>query len=419
MPLTLSATAVRALRALGLALPLLAHAQAASAVPTPGVISYWGTDAALYEQLPAGSVAVVNPDSGVFVSAGQTQTLVPDLPTWRAISDSTRARGVELLGYVPTGYFDHSCNRLGVCQTWARIEAQVAAYFTALPALGGIFFDEVAPARWNCAAFAAEYQQLRAIVQRHRPGASLAFNAGVADPCVLGGLVSGETVVLFEGTGAGYASSATTIQSVTTQARQRGIKTWHLVHSVPTSAGLETTLARARQALVDRVYVTDIGGNWLAGENTWGEPPVYWALQTRSLLPSAPGINLGSLAPRLVNAASKLCLRGTGLRLDQQSCATTTPWTLSPQMVANQTYYRLKYGTLCATQASISQPSVSWAVCSATATSQLWSIKTSGTRVRFEHRNSGQMLTVQSPGVGGMASVENPTGSLRQQFYLR
>ena len=404
---------------LGLVLPWLAQAQTVGTGPSPGVISYWGTDAALYEQLPAGTVAVINPDSGMFISAGQTQTVVPDQPTWRTITDSTRARGVQLLGYVPTGYFNHTCNRLGVCQTWARIEAQVAAYFTALPNLNGIFFDEVAPTQWNCAAFAAEYQQLRAIVQRHRPGAAIAFNTGVADPCVLGGLVSGETVVLFEGTGAAYASSATAIRDVTQQARQRGIKTWHLVHSVSTSTAMDTTLARARQALVDRVYVTDIGGNWQAGENTWGEPPGYWALQVRSLLPTTPGINLGMLAHRLVNAASNLCLRGTGLRLDQQNCATTSPWTLSLKLVANQPYYRLKYGTLCATQASITQSTVSWSLCSATATSQMWSLKASGTRVRFEHRNSGQMLTVQSSIAGGMASVENPTAALRQQFHLR
>lgn len=404
---------------LGLVLPWLAQAQTTGTAPSPGVISYWGADAALYEQLPAGSVAVVNPDSGMFISTGQTQTPVTDQAMWRAITDSTRARGVQLLGYVPTGYFNHTCNRLGVCQTWARIEAQVAAYFTALPNLNGIFFDEVAPTQWSCAAFAAEYQQLRAIVQRHRPGASLAFNTGVADPCVLGGLVSGETVVLFEGTGAAYASNAATIQNVTLQARQRGIKTWHLVHSVSTSTAMDTTLARARQALVDRVYVTDIGGNWQAGENTWGEPPGYWALQVRSLLPTTPGMNLGTLAPRLVNAASMLCVRGTGLRLDQQDCATTSPWTLSLKLVANQPYYQLKYGTLCATQASITQSTVSWSLCSATATSQMWSLKNSGARVRFEHRNSGQMLTVQSSIAGGMASVENPTAALRQQFHLR
>jgi hypothetical protein len=417
-PAARSAT-LYALRVLGLGVPLLALVQAVPAAPTPGVISYWGTESTLYAQLPTGSVAVLNPDSGVFVSTGQTQTLVPDLPTWRAISDSTRARGVELLGYVPTGYFDHRCNRPGRCQTWARIEAQVAAYFAAMPKLDGIFFDEVAPAKWNCSAFATEYQQLRAIVQRYRPGASLAFNTGVADPCVLGGLLPGETVVLFEGTGATYASSASTIRDVTSQARQRGIKTWHLVHSVGTSTSMDNTLAHARQAQVDRIYVTDIGGNWQAGENTWGSPPGYWALQMRSLLPTPHGIHLGTLAPRLVNAASNLCLRGTGMRLDQQHCATTAPWTLSPQSVANQPFYRLKYGTLCATQASITQPSVSWTTCSATATSQMWSLKTSGTRVRFEHRNSGQMLTVQSPVAGGMASVENPMDALRQQFHLR
>lgn len=420
-PRTISARSVTADAActLGLLLPLLVQGQISHPAPSMGVISYWGNDPSLYEQLPAGSLALVNPDNGVFISRNQGQTLVPELNQWRLITNNMEARGIQVLGYVPTGYFDHTCNRLGKCQTWARIEAQVAAYFAAMPNLSGIFFDEVAPAKWNCAAFAAEYHQLRTIVQRHRPGASLAFNTGVADQCVLNGLVSGDTVVLFEGTGSAYANAATTIQNVTAQARQRGVKTWHLIHSVPTSAGMGNTLTLARQALVDRVYVTDVGGNWQAGENTWGAPPGYWALQLRNLLPAAPGVNLGMLAPRIINAASNLCLRGTGIRIDQQPCSTTIPWTLSPQKVANQPYYRLKYGTLCATQASATQPTVGWSLCSATATSQMWSIKTSGPRVRFEHRNSGQMLTVQFPNVGGMASVENPTASLRQQFYLR
>jgi hypothetical protein len=432
MPITFTAlarsalsTVARGICLLGLVMPLSTHAQVSDTTPSIGAISYWGADAQLYDQLPSGSVAVVNPDSGVFVATGQTLVPVPELPVWRTITDSAQARGVHLLGYVPTGYFNHTCNRLDGCQTWARIEAQVAAYFTTLPGVSGIFFDEVAPAQWNCLAFAAEYQQLRAIVNRYRPGAPIAFNTGVADACVLGGLLAGETVVVFEGTGTAYASRAAAIRNVTAQARLRGIQTWHLVHTVPTSADLTATLTRARQALVDRVYVTDVGGNWQAGENTWGSVPAYWALQVRSLMPVAPGVNLGTLAPRIVNAASKLCLRGTGSRIDQQDCATTAAWALTAQVVANQPYYRLKYGTLCATQASITQPTVSWSLCSATATSQMWAIKIlkantgSGTLVRVEHRNSAQMLTVLSPSVGGMASVENPTGALRQQFYLR
>lgn len=407
---------------LGLAMPLsaLAQATAGATVPSLGVISYWGTDAALYDQLPANSLALVNPDSGLFIAEQQTLTPVPELPVWRTITDSARARGVHLLAYVPTGYFNHGCNQLGTCQTWARIEAQVAAYFTALPGISGIFFDEVAPTAWSCQVFAAEYQRLRTIVNRYRPGALIAFNTGVADLCVLNGLLAGETVVLFEGTAAAYARSSTVIRTVTAHARARGLRTWHLVHTAPTSSHLNAALALARQAQADRVYVSDIGGNWQAGENTWGSPPSHWALQVRDLVQAAPGSNLGTLAPRLVNAASQLCLRGTGSRIDQQDCTTTTAWTLTAQVVAHQPYYRLQHGTLCATQASITLPSVSWARCSATATSQMWSLKPgSGGLVRFEHRNSGQMLTVLSPSIGGMASVENPTAALRQQFHLR
>ena len=58
--------------AVGLALPMVASVAAQTATTGVGVISYWGsTDTALYDQLPASSLAVVNPDSGVFVEAGE------------------------------------------------------------------------------------------------------------------------------------------------------------------------------------------------------------------------------------------------------------------------------------------------------------------------------------------------------------
>ena len=49
-----------------------AHAMPATQI---GVISYWGSNAALYDPLPAGSLALVNPDNGIFVSAGQSVLL--------------------------------------------------------------------------------------------------------------------------------------------------------------------------------------------------------------------------------------------------------------------------------------------------------------------------------------------------------
>jgi hypothetical protein len=99
----------------------------AGPAPSIGVISYWGTDTALYDQIPKHSVALINPDNGIFVSDGQTETLVPDLDQYQAIVTRETQRGVQMLGYVETGYFDHSCNVGGQCQLWSRIDAEVAA----------------------------------------------------------------------------------------------------------------------------------------------------------------------------------------------------------------------------------------------------------------------------------------------------
>jgi hypothetical protein len=384
-----------------------------------GVISYWGTDAALYNQLPAGSLAVINPDSGLFVAAGQTTTLVPDLASWRDIVNNTAARGVKLLGYVPTGYFNHGCNAEGQCQTWARIEAQVAAYFAQLPAVTGIFFDEAAPATWSCSAFVTEYQKLRALVARYRPGAQVTFNAGVPDNCVVGGALAGETVVLFESSSADYTAQATQITSATAAARSKGVSTWHLVHSVATPTAMSSIVTQARQMQVNLVYVTDIGGNWQAGENTWGSLPSYWASEVSLLAGSPAGVNWGNLTKKLVNAASHLCLRGNASRIDQQACSGTSAWAMTVRSVGTTPYYQLKYGSKCATQASAASSAVSWATCSSTAANQMWSMKSAGGLVYFENRSSAQALTVSGGAAGSSASASNYTGALQQQFYFQ
>lgn len=396
-----------------------AGATAQTASTGIGVISYWGTDAALYNQLPAGSVAVANPDSGIFVAAGQTTTLVPDLASWRDLVNGTAARGVKLLGYVPTGYFNHGCNAEGQCQTWARIEAQVAAYFAQLPAVAGIFFDEAAPATWSCSAFVNEYQKLRSLVTKYRPGAQVTFNAGVPDNCVVSGALPGETVVLFESSSADYSAQAVQIAAATATARSKGVSTWHLVHSVATQTAMSSVVAKAIQMQVTLAYVTDIGGNWQAGENTWGSLPSYWASEVNLLAGSPAGVNWGNMTKKLVNAGSHLCLRGSGSRVDQQACASTSDWTLTVRGVGTAPYYQLKYGSKCATQASAASSAVSWATCSSTAASQMWSMKPAGGLVYFQNRNSAQALTVSGSSAGSSAATSNYTGALQQQFYFQ
>lgn len=408
-----------ALLAATIALPVAAQG---STGPLPGVVSYWSAEAGQFDQLPDGALALVNPDSGLFVASGQSFTPVADLASvWRPVVDRARARGVRLLGYVPTGYFRHDCNKLGVCQTWARIEAQVASYFTQLPGVSGIFFDETAPTAWSCNAFAAEYARLRALVAKYRPGAAIAFNPGVADACVLGGLQAGETVVLFEGSSDDYATQAATVRGVTQLARARGLQPWHLVHTARTATAMTTAVTRAKQAQAALLHVTDVGGNWQAGENTWGAPPLYWADLVRTLLPTPPGSSIGTVGRRLVGAASQLCLHGSGTRVEQQPCTTASPWQLALQRgVDGRPWYQLRYGSRCATQPEPGRPTLTWSACNASAAAQLWALRPHGALYRFENRLSGQMLTLPPGPTGSTASAENPLStSLRQQFQLR
>lgn len=248
------------------------------AAPSPqaGVISYWGTSS-LYAQLPAGAVAVVNPASGIFT--GQTTTLVPDVASYAAIVAAATARNVSMLGYVPTGYFSHTCDIAGQCQTVARITAQVQAYFQTMPGLAGIFFDEASPAVWSCTAFVAEYQQLRNIVRSYSPTAKIAFNAAVPDNCVVDAALPGEMVVLFENSQAAYLSQTAAIQTSTAAALTKGEIPWHLVHSVSTATDLNIVITQAKATKAAMFYATDVGGNWQAGQNTWGSLPLYWAAE--------------------------------------------------------------------------------------------------------------------------------------------
>lgn len=254
-------------------------AQAGPLRPGLGTISYWGSDAQAYKRLPVSSLAVLNPEAGI-LAPGTALPPTATLATWQLRSAELHTRGVRHLGYVPTGYFRHDCDQVGVCQTWARIEAQVATYLTQMPHLDGLFFDETAPTPWDCQAFAAEYARLRDLVKRYRrdgsPTPMLAFNPGVTDTCVLDGLEAGEVIVVFEGSAASHAEREVVLGEVTRQARQRGLQPWHLVHTTATSTELQSVVARARQADATWLGVTHAGGNWQANENTWDTPPPFW-----------------------------------------------------------------------------------------------------------------------------------------------
>lgn len=399
-------------------LMMLALSQSALAQTAIGTISYWGTDTALYNRLPANSLALVNPDNGIFISAGQTTTLARDLASYRNIVDMQAARGVRMLGYVPTGYFNHQCNQNGVCQTWERIEAQVRAYFTEIPNIAGIFFDEVSSSTWNCSAFPQEYQKLRTIVNHYRPGAFIAFNAGVPDNCVVAGVNAGEIAVLFESSYSEYLANANNVAVSTATARQKGVLVWHLVHTVKTVQQMENVIENARSQSVNYVYATDIGGNWQAGENTWGSLPVYWDQELLAIgKEEASGVNWGNLKTRLVNTNSHLCLRGYQGRIDLQNCKKVESWTLTYREQKGDGYYQLKYENQCAAQLDSTQ-NIVLASCNTSLPSQQWRMKEAGGMVYFQNRSSGQALGLPSSSTKATAVADSYRGDSLQHFYF-
>jgi hypothetical protein len=247
--------------------------QIASPTPQLVAVSYWGTTP-LYDQLPSNTIAIINPSSGILNA--NALTVVSDVSAYATIVAAAVVRKISMLGYVSTGYFSHTCDVLGKCQTWSRIDAQVRAYFQYMPSLAGIFFDEAAPVSWSCSAFLAEYQQLRDIVHAHSPQAKIAFNAAIPDNCVVAAALAGEMLVLFDGDLATYAAQASMIESATTAALTKGVIPWHLVYSVATETDLGKTYTQAKSAKATYFYATDMGGNWQAGQNTWGSLPQYW-----------------------------------------------------------------------------------------------------------------------------------------------
>lgn len=260
----------------------------------PGVISYWDPSTTDFNTIPSGTLAVINPNSGMFVSE-TSYALAANVACYAFTAEQLSIRGATVLGYVPTGYFNHGCNTEGVCQTWqrcvcvvrvpegasnrqsvGRIEANIAAYYSAMPMLDGIFFDEAAPSSWDCNAFAAEFAQLRALVYKYTQKAQIAYNIGIADTCIVPSMQGpNEIYALFESSMTDFTSQKATVLATIKAANSAGLQTWALVYSV-TSAQLPSLVQAVNGTSLTWFYATDIGGNWQAGQNTWGAPPAYW-----------------------------------------------------------------------------------------------------------------------------------------------
>ena len=255
---------------------------AAVAGPKLAVVSYWGGRPENFARIPDHTLALINPSSGI-LAPGQTDRLADNLDVYKDVLRRAQKHDLALYGYVPTGYFNHTCNTEGKCQTWARIEAQVKAYFDRMPALQGIFFDETAPADYSCDVYPAEYDKLRALVAKYRPEAKIIFNVGMPDTCAVRATAPGDMIVLFENDGAHYVNDYAKIKAATDLAKSRGVKVWHIINNIPDEAQFDAVVHAAGIYAPDYLYVIDVSGDWQAGFDTYGDLPSYWKAEVRAL----------------------------------------------------------------------------------------------------------------------------------------
>ncbi|MGN6210302.1 spherulation-specific family 4 protein [Asticcacaulis sp.] len=254
----------------------------AAATPKLAVVSYWGQRVENFDRIPDHTVALINPSSGILVK-GSVDTPVDSLGVYKDVFRRAKKHDIRFYGYVPTGYFSHDCNSDGKCQTWERIESQVKIYFEKMPDLQGIFFDETAPADYDCALFSAEYEKLRELVAKYRPGGKIIFNVGMPDICAVAATVPGEMIVLFENDGRHYVNDYKQIKAATDQAKTNGTEVWHIINNIPTGKELEAVLRASDVYAPDYLYVIDISGDWQAGFDTYGDLPSYWKAEIRAL----------------------------------------------------------------------------------------------------------------------------------------
>jgi len=247
--------------------------------PQLAVVSYWQPGD--YAKLPAGTLALVNPRSGI---VGADASVVEQFRTAVA---TAHARGVRFLGYVPTGYGDrvsgHDNGQGSVGQSMDDIRGQIALYASTFGSdLEGIFFDETSQ---DCTSAATDYPQLSAAT--HAAGLTRsAMNPGWVggDYCYVKAAQAGDIVVTYENDLAHYLASGPGEQQEGARlAHTHGAFTWNLVHSAKDTGGLSQALAALRERGPDYAYVTDVGGNWQAGEDTWGGAPSYWDAETGCL----------------------------------------------------------------------------------------------------------------------------------------
>lgn len=187
-------------------------------------------DARTWERLAAAghlvSLAILNPNSGPGAA--------PDL-RFRRLAGALRAKGIRVLGYVPTGYGSRPQS-----DVLADVERYREWY-----GISDTFLDEAASDRTRLPVYRAYTDAVR------RHGGLVAMNPGTVPDRGYAALA--DVLITFEGSAEQYRRAPAEPGWLAGLPRDR---IWHLVHSTPPQE-TQAVIALARDRQAGRLYVTE------------------------------------------------------------------------------------------------------------------------------------------------------------------
>ncbi|MET9670278.1 spherulation-specific family 4 protein [Streptomyces sp. NPDC006475] len=216
-------------------------------------------------------MAVANPASGPGSDADEQYT---------ATMRKADSAGVDVIGYVPTGYFGTTgtVTRGGSLDPAAwmeQIKSDVDTWYALYGAAGldGIFFDEGLADCGPEGIYVGYYVELKEYVENtYGTEAIVVDNPGTGtQECYTR---AADTLVTFEGSGTSYQQH----EPQAWEANALSGQIWHLVYDVPDAARTAEAVSLAKERNAGHVYLTD---DTMADQNPWDTlPPAgHWDAQ--------------------------------------------------------------------------------------------------------------------------------------------
>ncbi|KAJ3019091.1 UNVERIFIED_CONTAM: hypothetical protein HDU68_010823 [Siphonaria sp. JEL0065] len=249
-----------------------------------GALTYFVPESPDYDKLPPGTIALINPNNGLFTDQNQT-ALMASIPQFQETVRRTTARGVFVIGYIPTGNSNHTdgCNIPAVCQTWNNINNQLTNYAQLFPDLSGIWFDEaclLAP-HDTFQNVQLEYDDLRQSFYKYfatkvnTANPLIVFNPGTPYPQYPAAGKKDEIVIIFENSQLAFLAQQDLVKATQQAANVNGVRTWMIVNNASEDT-MDSVVISAASFNASFVYVTNYNADWRSGVNTYGQLPSYW-----------------------------------------------------------------------------------------------------------------------------------------------